>query len=1142
MEIFGLIIILIIIFVLIAPAIALNQSKEAVKKAEEAKRDSEEALHKAEEALRRMSKIQEGDLVAGKLEPGIPIGSLMTAESVPVAEVISVREMIALPESMAFTLWTRDTAQLVMQSQRNPFSARNDAAGKALGDPNSKGPEIISVEDDSQEKKRTSTNKLKSEEIPPESKQSGPDQPPAESIEMKLGTYWFVRIGVMLLLTGAGILAFYKRQFFIDLPPAAKVSCLYLFSGLLGGIGFWLQHTRETLRNYGQVLVAGGFSGVYFTTYAAHIFDPVKVISDPTVTLLLLLSWGGFMAWVANRLRSETVALFAVGAAYYATYVPLIHVDSGGISHWVMLASNVILAITAVAFMLRNRWFKMPLLSMSAAYAGFVLWRVRVEEPAPLLLVLLFAASLWVIYSAAVFLSRHDAFNDRRRAAFLSANNAAFFGFLTWDLLREAPQYFWILPLTFGIVLLGAALSCKRLIAGQVLSGKAFLTQGLVLMTLGLMTTQLSESIKGPILAAETVVLFFMAIRQENKILKWASILVAVIACGFGVYDIGKESADFLGGCLVITSFLLFAGWLSHHRLEKGSSATLRPVVSYFSGLAVLLGLIAYMHAISADQISSMAMVILAGAALLFTASFYLLRVREFVLFGQVPVMVALVFSLLYLVPTASISTPLLLLMAVALVLVHWWRWQRHFITEGWGSEVAGRTIPLCIEGVLSAGVILQILKWLVDGYDLQQQWVWIGPLLALAIIVYGALTRAPFLAAFGQVFLWMGLFFSLESYHSLTSWRAEDPWPLLVPIVGFILSSLAIKRMVVTADLVPKLEKFALFSKTAYRWVAVGLGVLWIQHSIPEAYQVIVSFAVAFLFLLSCLQRRSGKGKKTQILYFACAYAVTAGCFLIVQFANGAYYWQSLVVIAVVIILQLWMRKRETQSVLSNAVHNVLIASGSSALFVWLTIWIGHMTIQNTGALLTLLWAGVGLLFFVLGMCFRERGYGWSGLIMLSCALLSMITHFGEGDAQWQTLMAICIVIAVQRIARIANDRLYFGSLVHNGLIVSVGVALFFWVTTWIASIGGENLDGMRSISWTGVGLISFLFGLLFKERVYRLTGLTVLGIALLSLVPIIWGFSTEWKIASFFVLGMVFVGLGFVYNRFREKINKML
>lgn len=324
MEVVLIIIIFILIFALVAPAIALNQSKEAVKKAEEAKRNSEEALHKAEEALRRTVEAKEIDSTARKLEPELHIGSLMAEEPVPVAEVISVREMIALPKSMAFTLWARDTDQLVMQSKWDPFSARNDVEGKVLSNSISMGQEIISAEDASQEKQSTSTNKLKSEAIPPASKQSGADQPPAESIEMKLGTYWFVRIGVMLLLTGAGIMAFYKRQFFIDLPPAAKVSCLYLFSGLLGGIGFWLQHTRETLRNYGQVLVAGGFSGIYFTTYAAHIFDPVKVITDPTVTLLLLLSWGGFMAWVANRLRSETVALFAVGAAYYATYVPLI--------------------------------------------------------------------------------------------------------------------------------------------------------------------------------------------------------------------------------------------------------------------------------------------------------------------------------------------------------------------------------------------------------------------------------------------------------------------------------------------------------------------------------------------------------------------------------------------------------------------------------------------------------------------------------------------------------------------------------------------------------------------------------------------------------------------------------------------------
>ena len=125
---------------------------------------------------------------------------------------------------------------------------------------------------------------------------------------------------------------------------------------------------------------------------------------------------------------------------------------------------------------------------------------------------------------------------------------------------------------------------------------------------------------------------------------------------------------------------------------------------------------------------------------------------------------------------------------------------------------------------------------------------------------------------------------------------------------------------------------------------------------------------------------------------------------------------------------------------------------------------------------------------------------------------------------------------------ARIGDGRLPVEGWIHKVFIVGGGAALFFWVTNWVSNIGGEGIEGLRSIAWSGVGLLFFIAGLTFRERWYRLMGLTVLGITLLSLVPIIWGFSTEWKIASFFVLGMVFVGLGFVYNRFREKINKLL
>ena len=237
---------------------------------------------------------------------------------------------------------------------------------------------------------------------------------------MKLGTYWFVRIGVVLLLTGLGFLAYFKKQFFVDLAPEAKVASFYTLSFLLGCLGVWLQRKKETLKNYGQVLVAGGCAGVYFTTYAAHIFEPVKVIHSPTMVLSLLFVWGGFMVWFADRVKSQTIALFATGASFYATYVPLIHAEI--MSSWVILFSNLILAVASVVFMLRNRWLKMPVLSMVAAYAGFTLWRLRVDEPM-VSVALFFGLSLWAVYTAAVFLSRDDSFTDQVRSAFLTANN-----------------------------------------------------------------------------------------------------------------------------------------------------------------------------------------------------------------------------------------------------------------------------------------------------------------------------------------------------------------------------------------------------------------------------------------------------------------------------------------------------------------------------------------------------------------------------------------------------------------------------------------------------------------------------------------------------------------------------------------------
>ncbi len=141
---------------------------------------------------------------------------------------------------------------------------------------------------------------------------------------MRLGTYWLVRIGIVVLLTGLVLFGNLAYQNYISrLGPGGKVFLLYLASALLLGAGWWWQRTalKESLKNYAQVLFAGGLAAAYFTTYAAHHFQHLRVISDAGVDGALLLALAGVMVWIADLKQSEVMALFAVLLAYYTAII-----------------------------------------------------------------------------------------------------------------------------------------------------------------------------------------------------------------------------------------------------------------------------------------------------------------------------------------------------------------------------------------------------------------------------------------------------------------------------------------------------------------------------------------------------------------------------------------------------------------------------------------------------------------------------------------------------------------------------------------------------------------------------------------------------------------------------------------------------
>jgi len=873
----------------------------------------------------------------------------------------------------------------------------------------------------------------------------------AQSIEMKLGTYWFVRIGVMLLLTGLGVLAYYNKNFFFELTPQAKVSVFYLLSAAMGGVGFWLQRNKENLKNYGQVLLAGGFAGVYFTTYAAHlpiwlkisndtVDTMIRVIPDPTTALLLLFAWGGFMVWVADRLKSETIALFAIGASYYATYVPLIH--SGGtddVSHWVILFSNLVLAVAAVVFMLRNRWLKMPVLSLSASYGGFLLWRLSVVVEPSLTVVALFAVSLWVVYTAAVFLSRSGAFSDRQRAAFLTANNAAMFALLTVDVLKDPEAKFWILPMVVGVALLGCALAAARWLEDQSLSRKSYLTQGLVLVTLGLMRMGMADSHKGPILAAESVVLLFMAIRRNNFIIQIGSLIVVAIAAVYALNDTRLGSEDFFLAGLFTGLIFLFNARLCHARIESADESLLRPRVSYLTGLALVVGLFAYLSAPEVVPSGDWVPAILLATTVLFTVSVYRLKIREFVLLGQVPGAIGLLFALGLAGKTSEFTWPLFLPLFCAFVLTlgqaHWWRWQRDRLIDCCPDDPLAKRLPMIIEAVLSGGFVLSLLVWLHEGVELEHEWLRAGALISVGMTVYAVFTRARVVGLFSQIYLLMSCWVMVEiCMEDMASKLMSDTFIpsrehavfALIPIVTMYLMNIAVPIAIAHIGQVPeRVHSWVGRVQLAYRIIAALLGLLWIYNYVPyEEWRVLVFISVGAVF-------------------FA------------MQFLRPAREWQ------------------------------------------WLA----------------LAYAVIGYL--VLGM------------------------EFLIGKAFWLSLVAIVALFGVQQLARrLAVDE-KVPDKIHQWLIFAGGALLFIWLSIKVSDIGEH---GARTIAWSLLAVVYFGVGLGLRERWYRLMGLGTLAIALVSLVPIISGMTTEMKIASFFVMGGVFIGLGFVYTRYQEQLKKLL
>ena len=189
---------------------------------------------------------------------------------------------------------------------------------------------------------------------------------------------------------------------------------------------------------------------------------------------------------------------------------------------------------------------------------------------------------------------------------------------------------------------------------------------------------------------------------------------------------------------------------------------------------------------------------------------------------------------------------------------------------------------------------------------------------------------------------------------------------------------------------------------------------------------------------------------------------------------------------------------------------------------------------------MLTIAWTILAVGYFGLGLGLKERWYRLTGLGTLALALVSLTNEFIGGEAYWKNLLAIGVLFGAQQFSRRYKGEKTLPDWVHQWLILVGGALLFIWLSIKVSNEMGGH--GARTIAWSLLAVVYFGLGLGLRERWYRLMGLGTLAIALVSLVPIISGMTTEMKIASFFVMGGVFIGLGFVYTRYHEQLKKLL
>ncbi len=781
--------------------------------------------------------------------------------------------------------------------------------------------------------------------------------------EMEVGRVWLVRLGILILLTGLVFLGNYAwTELIAKLGPLGKLVMIYLAGGVLAGIGWWVKRKREELSAYGKVLIGGGVATVYYATYAAHFVEPLRVIASPLIGGAALMALAGGIIWLANRMRSEAVAAVTVLLGFYTAAINPI----AGFS----LFSNLVLSVIAIVLLVRRQWLSVSFLSMIGCYAAFGFWSY--QQTGSLLpmgsvggavfwTALLFPACYWAVFTVATFVARSETFPAGARPAFLTLNNGGFFAFTAPLVASTYPQELWVFAIAYGAALLGLAWLAARKDANEAAFDGAYLTQGLALISLGILF-KFSGYQLAIILALQSLTLLKLSRYRHGVILQIFSGLSALGATGTALLAIASEGTHATLTGAAVAAILMGAGWL--FKMQRGLHKAV--AFQYRAAGYVTLGLIVTVATVLYGAPKGEALYWFAGLAALFTASIYILRMPELVAAGQI-LALAMIGQWLIAAGDHDLSLiPLLTTVALLGTLMHWWPRQRAISLD--------KQILVGTETLATVGVVGVLLMWTMLRYAGTDR-LWAFMLGTLALLAYSFLTRAWPLAVGSQVF-------AVFAGGTLVLAIGErGPWPVVTGALALFASQsifleLFIRR--VPAEAVEYIRPYRVLLRLAT--VLIGLGIM--ECYVPSEWVFLAFSGLAFGLFVASVRRAPG-----EMLVYAVMAALMAGWHFIVRnLLGGEVLPSDLIGLGLVLAAQqIGKRSSKSAEVFTPHTQGLLIFIG--LLGAWLVTgrWVAMV---QEGFLLTAAWSVYALVVFGAGVALRERTYRWIALGVLALAI----------------------------------------------------------------------------------------------------------------------------------------------------------